>query len=102
MSRTTTLTAESVDAIDAVTRNLTVLNNRYYETIDHSDTACFYYPEVDGSSTVVFPGQCDENINVVTNFDAVGVSILKFEMFINSHWSWINWCELAFLTFLLL
>lgn len=51
-----------------------VLNQRYYINVDHSDDACFYYPVADGNP-LVFRGQCDENIPVVTNFNAQAVCI---------------------------
>lgn len=75
MSRTTNLTAEAIEAIAAVTDSVTVLNDRYSQPVEQSDEACFYYPEVDPNSPVIFRGQCDLNLDVVTDFDAVAVSI---------------------------
>ncbi|XP_041970035.1 uncharacterized protein LOC121726651 [Aricia agestis] len=70
LSRTTSLSTESQNAINAAVDSINVLNDRYYERIDHSDDACFYYPIPDGNP-VIFRGQCDESIEVVQNFDAV-------------------------------
>ncbi|KAL0819468.1 hypothetical protein ABMA28_007573 [Loxostege sticticalis] len=71
LSRTRTLSEPARNAINQVVNSVQVLNNRYYETIDQSDAACFYFPEPDFSvSGVLFRGRCDPNINVVQNFTA--------------------------------
>ncbi|CAK1550414.1 unnamed protein product [Leptosia nina] len=69
LSRGKELTTEAVLNINKVIENVQVLNNRYYEKIDHSDDGCFYFPAA-GTDPVVFPGQCDVNIPVVTTFNA--------------------------------
>lgn len=74
MSRTNTLTANATNTINQIINGINVLNNRYYQLIDRSDDACFYFPEP-SSDPVVFRGQCNENITVVQNFDAARVSI---------------------------
>ncbi|XP_064074025.1 uncharacterized protein LOC113399468 [Vanessa tameamea] len=69
LSRTRELSATATQRINQVMSTIDVLNERYYNRIDHSDTGCFYFPTPDGNP-VVFRGQCDENIPVVTNFNA--------------------------------
>ncbi|OWR44741.1 chlorophyllide A binding protein precursor, partial [Danaus plexippus plexippus] len=72
MSRTRDLSPNAIQNINRIVDSIDVLNNRYYEVLDHSDDGCFYLPTPDQNSQVIFPGQCDPNINVVTSFDAVG------------------------------
>lgn len=55
--------------------NNVVLDNRYYQNIDQSDSACFYLPDIPLGQPVVLPGQCNQNIPVVQNFDVARVSI---------------------------
>ncbi|XP_046971596.1 uncharacterized protein LOC124538552 isoform X2 [Vanessa cardui] len=69
LSRTSQLTSNAVERINQVVNRINVLNARYYERVDQSDAACFYYP-TPGVAPVIFRGQCDPNIPVVTNFDA--------------------------------
>ncbi|KPI92172.1 Apolipoprotein D [Papilio xuthus] len=71
LSRTKTLSAASNTAINTAIANIEVLDNRYYENIDQSDSACFYLPDLGPNDPVVFPGQCDQTIPVVQNFDPV-------------------------------
>ncbi|XP_063831228.1 uncharacterized protein LOC135080516 [Ostrinia nubilalis] len=69
MSRTRTLSQAAVEAIDEVVNSVQVLNNRYYQIVNNSDAACFYYPVPDFSSNgVTFRGQCDDTIEVMQNF----------------------------------
>ncbi|XP_050354414.1 LOW QUALITY PROTEIN: uncharacterized protein LOC126776158 [Nymphalis io] len=70
LSRTSELTANAVERINQVVNRIDVLNSRYYARIDQSDAACFYYPTPGLTTPVIFRGQCDQNIPVVTNFDA--------------------------------
>lgn len=83
LSRTRELSANATTEIDRVINSINVLNQRYYSRIEHTDSACFYYPEADGSP-VVFRGQCNESIPVVTNFNAAAVSIKFNDMTILS------------------
>lgn len=76
MSREKSLNSSAITNINRVIDSMRVLNNRYFQYINHSDDACFYYPET-GPNPVIFRGQCDPNINVVTNFNASGVSIFS-------------------------
>ncbi|XP_026333313.1 uncharacterized protein LOC113240270 [Hyposmocoma kahamanoa] len=69
LSRTRSLSANATSAIDQIIDSIQVLNNRFFETVNNSDDACFYYPEANGQP-VVFRGICDQNIPVVTGFDA--------------------------------
>lgn len=55
-----------------------VLNDRFYSETDNSNEACFYYPTVNPSESVIFEGQCDQNISVVGNFQASSVSHLTY------------------------
>ncbi|KAJ0173509.1 hypothetical protein K1T71_010658 [Dendrolimus kikuchii] len=71
MSRTNSLTQNAINRINQVVNNINVLNNRYYQVVDRSAEGCFYYPEPNVNSVVIFPGQCDETIEVVTNFNVV-------------------------------
>ncbi|XP_013135715.1 PREDICTED: uncharacterized protein LOC106101136 [Papilio polytes] len=71
LSRSKTLSAASNTAINTAIANIEVLDNRYYENIDQSDRACFYLPDLGPNDPVVFPGQCDQTIPVVQNFDPV-------------------------------
>jgi hypothetical protein len=52
-----------------------VLDQRYFEDINQSDEACFYLPVLKPGEPVVFPGQCDETIPAVPNFNVSRVSI---------------------------
>ncbi|XP_026760679.3 uncharacterized protein LOC113519703 [Galleria mellonella] len=69
LSRNRTLSPESVDAIENITKDLKILDDRYLITWGHDDNDCFYYPELtDGQ--VILDGQCeDNNITVVSGFD---------------------------------
>ncbi|XP_053614015.1 uncharacterized protein LOC128677296 [Plodia interpunctella] len=71
LSRNETLPEESLASIDAIIYNVTVLDHKFYQTVNRSDEDCFYFPEADGRP-VVFRGQCDQNIPVVQNFNAAG------------------------------
>lgn len=70
LSRTRSLTAQAVTAINNAIAPIEVLDNVYYESIDQSDDACFYLPEIGPGQPIVLIGQCDPNITVVQNFDA--------------------------------
>ncbi|XP_047512186.1 uncharacterized protein LOC125054377 isoform X2 [Pieris napi] len=67
LSRNRELSTNASDTINAVIRDIDVLNSRYYSKIDHSDKACFYYPVADGRP-VKFRGQCNETISGVNSF----------------------------------
>ncbi|XP_068619407.1 uncharacterized protein [Battus philenor] len=69
LSRTKQLTAAGNAAINAITNNITVLDQRYFITQDQTPSGCFYFPEPMENTPVVFPGQCDENIQTVNNFN---------------------------------
>lgn len=74
MSRTNTLSDAANTAINNIVNGINVLNDRYYNTVDRSDSACFYYPEPSVNTPVVFRGQCDLTIPAVANFDPTRVS----------------------------
>ncbi|KAG6455295.1 hypothetical protein O3G_MSEX009121 [Manduca sexta] len=69
MSRTNSLTPAANNAINQVINRVNVLDNRYFEQVDRSDSGCFYYPEP-SNDPVIFRGRCDRNVSVVQNFDA--------------------------------
>lgn len=47
----------------------------YYESTDQTDAGCFYIPERnDVNEPLVFGGQCDQSISVVSDFSAELVS----------------------------
>ncbi|CAG5005077.1 unnamed protein product [Parnassius apollo] len=68
LSRARQLSDNATNNINQVVNGINVLNSRYYVNIDHSDDACFYFPNATANTPVVFRGQCDLNIPVVTNF----------------------------------
>lgn len=74
MSRTRNLTPTAIENMNRVIDGVEVLNNRYYQLLDQSDTGCFYFPTPEPNRPVVFRGQCDPNINVVNDFNAAAVS----------------------------
>ncbi|XP_045453252.1 uncharacterized protein LOC123662453 [Melitaea cinxia] len=69
LSRTKQLTPAAVTAINNVVNTIPVLNDQYYTNNDQSVEGCFYYPEPEPGLPVVFPGQCDQNIQAVPNFN---------------------------------
>ncbi|KAJ8723730.1 hypothetical protein PYW07_007710 [Mythimna separata] len=70
MSRENTLSQDAINNMDKIINNIQVLNNRFYYRINRTDAGCFYLPTPDPSTSVKFRGQCDQNIPVVTNFEA--------------------------------
>lgn len=50
--------------------NIDVLSNVYFEPVDQSDNACFYFPDLAPGEAVILPGQCDDDLPVVRNFEA--------------------------------
>lgn len=46
----------------------------YLTSIDHSENACAVLPRIPEGQPIIFPGQCNPNINVVVNFNVVAVS----------------------------
>lgn len=70
LSRTKQLTPAANVLINTAMESVNVLENRYYEVIDQSNDACFYLPDYIPGQPVEFPGTCDENINVIQNFNA--------------------------------
>lgn len=73
LSRTKALLNTSRDRIDEAIAGNRVLENQFYESIDQTDEACFYLPDIEPGEPVIFPGQCDPNIRGVENFNASGV-----------------------------
>ncbi|XP_063387670.1 uncharacterized protein LOC134673601 [Cydia fagiglandana] len=69
LSRSKELLAEANTAINAVIASIPVLDDRYYQTRDQSSDGCFYYPVPELGVPVVFPGQCDDGIAAVPNFN---------------------------------
>lgn len=75
MSRTRELPNSVLPAINAIINATNVLDQRYYNVRNHSDDACFYYPQPVLGQAVLFRGKCDQNIAVVQNFDVAQVSV---------------------------
>ncbi|XP_045502895.1 uncharacterized protein LOC123699891 [Colias croceus] len=69
LSRTTSLSDADTQAINNLMSNIDVLDNRYFQNAEQSAAACFYYPDIPLGQPVIFPGQCDPNINVISNLD---------------------------------
>ncbi|KAG7297779.1 hypothetical protein JYU34_018521 [Plutella xylostella] len=69
LSRTKELTDEAKARIKVVVDRTNVLNERYYAKIGHLPGDCFYYPELNPTTPVRFPGQCDTTIKTVPDFD---------------------------------
>lgn len=57
--------------------NTKALEPQFYIPVNQSDEACFHYPEQSGDQ-IILPGQCDPNIPVMQNFDAVKVRFFYF------------------------
>lgn len=73
LSRTKELTDEAKARIKVVVDRTNVLNERYYAKIGHLPGDCFYYPELNPTTPVRFPGQCDTTIKTVPDFDVAAV-----------------------------
>lgn len=69
LSRENTMSEAANAAINAVTENIVVLNDDYFEETEHSVDACFYLPDLEPEDPVIFTGQCDDTIPVVANFN---------------------------------
>lgn len=70
LSRTKQLTTAAVASIDNAMTNVNVLSNDYFETVDQTDNACFYFPDLALGEAVILPGLCDLNVPVVRDFNA--------------------------------
>lgn len=73
LSRTTALTPNATQNINQIVNSINVLNDRFYSSVAQTDQACFYYPTPNPDAPVIFRGQCDQNIAVVSNFDVSAV-----------------------------
>nr|ANC90402.1 polycalin [Spodoptera exigua] len=69
LSRTGVLSDEDKAAIDAVVEKTQGLKNTYYVETDQSSETCFFYPTIAPNSEVIIPGQCDESITGVAQFN---------------------------------
>ncbi|XP_050551204.1 uncharacterized protein LOC118275267 isoform X3 [Spodoptera frugiperda] len=68
-SRYNTLTTNAINEIDKVIEDIEVLHQPYYYKVERTPAACFYFPEPNPSSNVIFRGQCEQQkIAVVENF----------------------------------
>lgn len=76
LSRTKQLTTQAVNAINAVVNTVPVLDQRYFNIQNQSVEGCFYYPDPEPGTPVVFPGQCDESIQAVPNFNFNQVNVI--------------------------
>lgn len=68
LSRTKELTQTYAQRIEDAMAGIDVIDQRYFETINQNDNACFYLPDLAPGEPPVFPGQC-ANFNAVPNFD---------------------------------
>jgi len=69
LSRSGTLTTQDNAAIDAVVGATQGLSEDYYQTTDQSAETCFYYPNIALNDDIILPGQCDQTISGIPNFD---------------------------------
>lgn len=46
-----------------------VLQDKYFDKIDHSNDACFYLPDLNPGEPVILLGQCDRSIAGVPDFN---------------------------------
>ncbi|CAH0690321.1 unnamed protein product [Spodoptera exigua] len=69
LSRKKWLEEEYEERINEKINSVIVLDKMYYKTEDQSENGCFYFPDPEPGVPVVFPGQCDETVNVVQSFD---------------------------------
>lgn len=77
LGRAKTLSAAATAAMQVAIDRVQVLDNRYYIPQDQTPEGCFYYPEPQPGVPVVFPGQCDNTVPIVSNFNMAQVRILK-------------------------
>lgn len=82
LSRSNTLSQDAIIAINDAINNIDVIHESYYQKIDRTDTGCFYYPTPDSDSEVIFPGQCDDNIQAVNNFRLQDVCLQLYYLYI--------------------
>lgn len=75
LSRTKQLSTNANNLINSIIANIPVLQPQYYIQRDQSPEGCFYFPEPQPGVVVEFPGQCDNNIQAVANFNLTAVSI---------------------------
>ncbi|CAH0594385.1 unnamed protein product [Chrysodeixis includens] len=69
LSRTRTISTIAATNINNLLQNNVVLDQRYFQPIDHSTTACAYLPDLNAGDDIILPGQCDKTIQGIANFD---------------------------------
>ncbi|XP_045502727.1 uncharacterized protein LOC123699752 [Colias croceus] len=69
LSRSPTMSNADTQVINNLMSNINVLDDRYFQNTNQTDAACFYYPDIPLEEPVIFPGQCDQTLPVVTNFN---------------------------------
>ncbi|XP_022123845.2 uncharacterized protein LOC110999209 [Pieris rapae] len=69
LSRENKLSAQATTNIDTFVNQISVLDNNLYIATDQSSRACFYYPALSPNEPVILPGQCDQDIPGVRNFN---------------------------------
>lgn len=74
-SKTRSLTDAAQNAMAPLIASSNVLYDQFYLNVDQTDATCFHYP-AKTDDEVIIPGQCDETIPVVSNFNAEDVSNL--------------------------
>lgn len=60
---------EQEQRINEKINSVLVLDEKYYKVENQSEVGCFYFPDPQPGVPVIFPGQCDETINVVQTLD---------------------------------
>lgn len=77
LSRSKQLSAQGNTQINNLLANspTVTLRNEYFEPIDQTDYACFFFPDLAPGEPVIVPGQCEPNVPVMQNFDA---SLVRF------------------------
>ncbi|CAF4867626.1 unnamed protein product [Pieris macdunnoughi] len=69
LSKTRELSEDAQNVISQYMESNRVLEEKFYFSVDQSDSVCFHYPETTGDRTII-PGQCDDSISGETSFDA--------------------------------
>ncbi|CAH4038096.1 unnamed protein product [Pieris brassicae] len=68
LSKTRELSENAQNVISQYMESNRVLEEKFYFSVNQSDSVCFHYPEITGDQ-VIIPGQCDDSIPVETSFD---------------------------------
>nr|CAB3508325.1 unnamed protein product [Spodoptera littoralis] len=69
LSRSGTLSPEDITAIDEVVSRTQGLNEDYYQNTDQTEETCFRYPNITLNDDIIIPGQCDQTISGIPDFN---------------------------------